>query len=1095
MHETSYPMRSPAAHQAVGTRCRQRALLGLMAALLSTLVACGGGGGGDDAGATPPVTTPPSPPPPPPPPPPPTNQAPTARFDAPAGAVAGQPVVFDGRASSDPEGGALRFTWQFGDGSAGGTAQVAHLYPAAGSYTARLLVQDADGATAELSRSVSVSAAPVAARSVAVAGRVTGIDGLPLAGVSVAVLGASGAGSTATTDADGRATLSAGVGVPVVLRLSKPGYTDQVQRLQLPGSTGSDASFQASLMPRAAAQTLADAAAGGTLISTDGARLELPAAALVDAATGAAVTGAVQVTLTPVDVNAAAVAAFPGRFEGILADGTHTPIVSFGTTEFLLSQGGRPLQLKPGARASIQLPVYASQGLDGAALAAGGSLPLWALDERSAQWIHEGQGTLVADAASPTGLALRAEVGHFSWWNADKGYTPYRPKPKCINDVPGLYDSIFEQATICKMLAEMDKPIPAMASGAQPNRARALAARPGAHPAPHPAPHAAAQPAAAASAPRFPFPAVRIDGDVPMAGGVAIDIPPDSDVLLTGTALNGTWRGQLRVRGGQGVTADVNLPLRPVAVGGAAERITLPFDQVRTAAPFRIDSYRFDGAAGMTVDLSVIADGSTLTGRVRLLDAAGRVLDGGTFGASAAALVATLPAAGEYRIEIEPSTGAPGAYRLQVATNTAATARLPSAAVSEGEPLSAPALLSQGGTALALWVERGGSGPVLMGSTNRSTHQDWQAALALALAPGYTDTLGLQARADATGQGWVMWNDGNGPVVARGPVAPGSAWPAPTALASTSCRGADAQHLAVNASGQALVMWQRAGAIGVWCTRRFEGGVWLAEQVVDSTARFEVPGSSTATSFPTTLALTDTGRAVAVWQRNEFGGGLLSAQQDSATAAWSAPALLNSDTRAGGPVLAASSSGSLALAWSSNGSLFAAEQPAGAAWSAPQLLGDIGSSGNVQMAWLGAVRFAIAWNSFSGGPRLVEKATGQPFGAAQALANGTAFPLLMNLAADSDGNAATVSVANHRGGSGVELVLDRRGPGTGTSPGTWTTASEPLAVRPLFSGSVPLPRLAPLAVGNGWVDASWRAFTPGSSPVLRVRAARLPATP
>ena len=285
----------------------------------------------------------------------------------------------------------------------------------------------------------------------------------------------------------------------------------------------------------------------------------------------------------------------------------------------------------------------------------------------------------------------------------------------------------------------------------------------------------------------------------------------------------------------------------------------------------------------------------------RVLDAVGRVLDGSAFGTSTAGLLVTLPAAGEYRIEIEARTGAPGAYRLQAAAGAAATARLPSAAVSEGEPLSAPALLSQGGTALALWMERGSNSPVLMGSRNRSPDQDWQAAQALALAPGYSDALGLQARADATGQGWVMWNDGNGPVVARGPVAPGGAWPAPVALASATCRGADAQHLAVNASGQALAMWQRAGSIGVWCTRRFEGGVWLAEQVVDSTARFQVPGSTPVTSFPATLALTDAGRAVAVWQRNEFGGGLLSAQQDTATAAWTTPAVLISDTRAGGP--------------------------------------------------------------------------------------------------------------------------------------------------------------------------------------------------
>ena len=698
--------------------------------LLALLAACGGGGGGE----TEPVAAPPPapvPPPPPPPPPPAGNQAPSARFDAPAGAVAGQAVVFDGRASSDPEGSALRFSWDFGDGSAAGTAQVAHLYPAAGTYTARLLVSDAQGATAEITRSVNVTAAAAALRTVSLAGRVTGTDGQPLAGVAISILGATGAGSAATTSTDGRATLSAGVGVDVVLRLSKAGYTDQFQRLKLPGTAGNDGSFVASLMPRAATLTLPDAAAGGTLTGVDGASLVLPAAALVDASTGAAVTGAVQVTMTPVDINAAAVAAFPGRFEGINGDGSATPIVSFGTTEFVLTQAGRRLQLKPGVRAGIDLPVYASQNLGGATLAAGGSLPLWALDERSGLWVNEGNGTLVAAANSPTGLALRAEVGHFSWWNADMGYTPYRPKPRCINDVPGQYDSIFEQATICKMLAEMDKPIPAQGASAR-QRAVALTAQ-------------TARPAAtAASAPRFPFPAIRIDSDVPMAGGVSIDIPPDSDVVLTGTVLNGTWRGQVKVRGGQGATADVSVPLRPVTTGGVSELISLPFDSVRAAAMFSTDSYRFAASAGQGVDLTIAAEGSTLTGRVRLLDAAGLVLDAADFGAASAGLRMPLAAAGEYRIEVEPRSGAPGAYRLQAAF-AAVPARLPSAWVSEAVPSSAPVVATQAGRALALWVAPGGNGQALMGSGNAAAGQAWSTARALAPAAGYDDNLGLQA--------------------------------------------------------------------------------------------------------------------------------------------------------------------------------------------------------------------------------------------------------------------------------------------------------------------------------------------------------------
>ena len=1032
-----------------------RRRLAAMLGLIALLAACGGGDNPPDVAPAPP---PPSPPPPA------VNQAPLPRFDAPAGALSGQPVVFDGRASSDPEGSALRFTWDFGDGSAGGTAQVAHLYAAAGTYTARLMVSDTLGATAELTRSITVAAAPVALRSVAVAGRVTGIDGLPLPGVAASVQGRTGPGSSAITDAEGRATLNAGVGVDVVLRFSKTGYTDQVKRLNLPGSAGTDGSFEASLMPRAAALTLADAAVGGTLTGTDGARLVLPAAALVDAGTGAAVTGPVQITLTPVDVNAAALAAFPGRFEGVNGDGTRTPIVSFGTTEFLLSQAGRPLQLKAGARATIELPVYASQDLGGASLVAGGSLPLWSLDERNAQWVNEGSGTLVASSASPTGLALSAEVAHFSWWNADKGYTPYRPKPKCINDVPGQYDSIFEQATICKMLAEMDRPIPAQGSAAA-GRVRALAA----------------QPAAAASAPRFPFPAVRIDGDVPMAGGVALDIPPDYDVVLTGTALNGTWRGQVKVRGGQGASADVNVPLRPLAVGGSAEAITLPFDAARSAAMFRLDSYRFTAAAGQGVDITLSPEGSNLTGTLRVRNAAGTLLDAGDFGPASARLRLNLPAAGEYSIEIQPLSGAPAGYRLQASAATV-TPSTPSMRLGNAAPLGTPAVVSRGSSALALWVQAASSGPQLMGSRYLGATEGWSTATALAAAPGYDDVNGLQAQVDDAGQVWVAWTDAAGPRVARGPLAAGSVWAAPVALASANCAGGLAQRLAVNPAGQAVMVWQRRGAAAGWCARRFDGGQWAAEAVIPST-----PAASGATLA---LALTPAGQAVAAWPLDNFGG-LAFAQQDGASTGWSAPALLvPANSFVFSPTLSAAADGSLLLAWQGAGEIVAAHRPAGQPWAAAQRLGDAGSSGNPQVVWLGGGRHAVGFNTFSSGPRVVEHAAATGWGSLQPAATDLRLPIMVSLAGAADGSAVLVSLANSRTGVGLELGFARRDSATGQ----WVNSPIPLAPSLAGSGSQWW-RYAPLAVNAGAASALWLEFTGTTADSLRVRAARVVATP
>jgi hypothetical protein len=45
-------------------------------------------------------------------------------------------------------------------------------------------------------------------------------------------------------------------------------------------------------------------------------------------------------------------------------------------------------------------------------------MPVWSLNETTGVWVQEGEGTVVA-SASATGLALRATVTHFSWWNPD----------------------------------------------------------------------------------------------------------------------------------------------------------------------------------------------------------------------------------------------------------------------------------------------------------------------------------------------------------------------------------------------------------------------------------------------------------------------------------------------------------------------------------------------------------------------------------------------------------------------------------------------------------------------------------------------------
>ena len=105
---------------------------------------------GDPTGATPP-----------PPPPPAENQPPTAAFTQSCTTLT---CTFDARTSTDPEGAALTYGWDFGESaSADNTATgvtASHTYAAAGTYSVTLTVTDPDGLASTSTQSVVVSDTP-----------------------------------------------------------------------------------------------------------------------------------------------------------------------------------------------------------------------------------------------------------------------------------------------------------------------------------------------------------------------------------------------------------------------------------------------------------------------------------------------------------------------------------------------------------------------------------------------------------------------------------------------------------------------------------------------------------------------------------------------------------------------------------------------------------------------------------------------------------------------------------------------------------------------------------------------------------------------
>ena len=88
------------------------------------------------------------------------NQAPTAAISASSGGgIAPIEITFDASGSSDPEGGALSYRWEFGDGSTSGGITASHTYSAAGTFTVTLTVTDSGGLSGQASGTVTIEAA------------------------------------------------------------------------------------------------------------------------------------------------------------------------------------------------------------------------------------------------------------------------------------------------------------------------------------------------------------------------------------------------------------------------------------------------------------------------------------------------------------------------------------------------------------------------------------------------------------------------------------------------------------------------------------------------------------------------------------------------------------------------------------------------------------------------------------------------------------------------------------------------------------------------------------------------------------------------
>ncbi|QCC50035.1 outer membrane protein assembly factor BamB family protein [Halapricum salinum] len=149
----------------------------------------------------------------------PANETPEAAFSyEPSEPVVGEEVTFDAAAASDPDGTIVQYSWEFDDGSADADGvTTTRTFDSPGDYAVTLTVTDGEGATASVTKTVTVEQTPFGRWKEAHLETATRLDELAVSNFGAAER-ASAANEAYTTAVDDG-------------RLSRTDATEAVQRL------------------------------------------------------------------------------------------------------------------------------------------------------------------------------------------------------------------------------------------------------------------------------------------------------------------------------------------------------------------------------------------------------------------------------------------------------------------------------------------------------------------------------------------------------------------------------------------------------------------------------------------------------------------------------------------------------------------------------------------------------------------------------------------------------------------------------------------------------------------------------------------------
>jgi hypothetical protein len=233
------------------------------------------------------------------------------------------------------------------------------------------------------------------------------------AGAPIASAAVTTGSEVLATDGAGRLLLEDLMPGRVVARVEARGYAPASAVVDL--TVGAHAGTEVRLHPLGPPMPF-DADTGAVL-ERGPVRVSIPAGVLLDYR-GEPVTGTVEATIVPLDPTQTNPANLPGPLDSAVTEsGAAVSLESLAMADVSLWQDGLPVQLRPGARATIELEIPDALAVQHRP---GDTIPAWWLDVEAGVWREEGTGTLEVSSTDPEKLVWVARVGHFTWWNSDK---------------------------------------------------------------------------------------------------------------------------------------------------------------------------------------------------------------------------------------------------------------------------------------------------------------------------------------------------------------------------------------------------------------------------------------------------------------------------------------------------------------------------------------------------------------------------------------------------------------------------------------------------------------------------------------------------